>query len=222
MSVPNGALEDTNSAAAVRQNLDYEVFLKQGGSYINGTVDVYIDVSCSNGTDWVSKGWGAPSNCSDSTVLGTSVTTAGRETGFYGYDLDRGNWSDTTTICPVGVDPNEPTPTPSPTPSPTPTPVVSYCTTVSGLDTDNGFSMLPNPRLGVASCTGWDEVTIDLDPLNLLPGLSEYTELYLPAVSICLRPIYFGNIQLFGMDIDLDIIAAVIAGVFFFRLFFRS
>lgn len=105
--------------------------------------------------------------------------------------------------------------------APTPTPVpVTDCSTVQavggGGDLGDEFS-LPEIGLGWGRCLtlgGWD---IGLAwAQQFIPSLP--TSWTVPGVEICLVPIEFGSLNIFGLSVDLDLIAAVMAGVLLIRI----
>lgn len=103
---------------------------------------------------------------------------------------------------------------------PTPTPVYSDCSTVDPADgssgDDDGFS-LPDIGLGWGRCLtlgGWN---IGLEWAQaFIPTLPDGWEV--PGIEICFVPIEFGSLNLFGLGVDLDLIAAVMAGVLIIRI----
>jgi len=106
---------------------------------------------------------------------------------------------------------------------PTPTPIAGYCGSVQGGGGQGELeSWLPQILVAEGSCTqilGW---TIDLSVLNWLPGLEGITEVSLPGFHLCVNPIQFGEVQLFGVGIDLDLIAFLGAGLVILRILLRS
>lgn len=99
--------------------------------------------------------------------------------------------------------PNLITPTPTTTPTVTPTIVNDLsCGSVSTFDTGFDFELfIPD---GEANCSmGWDEF-----------GFLEYT---VPAVQICLQPVQFGVIRMYGQDYEVGIYGLVGAVAFLYR-----
>jgi len=92
------------------------------------------------------------------------------------------------------------------TPMPPGTPVVSYCASVSPLD--SGF--------------GWD-VFVDDGAKNCDMGWSEFSigDYDIPAVQICLQPVQFGVIKLFGNSYEVGVFGLVVMAAFFWR-FWRT
>lgn len=116
-----------------------------------------------------------------------------------------------------------PAPCPTPTPgTPTPTPGASACNDLGDEGTTDSIGELPYIGIGASVCTGIPEFTIDLSVLNWLPGLEDIDVITFPGLSVCARPISFGDLKLFGLVIDLDIMAAVMAGVVLIRIIIRS
>lgn len=113
-----------------------------------------------------------------------------------------------------------PTATPSPTMTPyaTATYPASFCSEVEGEEgqgeTEDYFA-LPAPTFGSSTCYGIDSITIPLSWLG-------FDDVYIPGVEVCFKPIYFGILKMFGLNIDLDYIAYVLAGVAILRMILRS
>lgn len=111
------------------------------------------------------------------------------------------------------------TPTPSPTiPVGTSTPQ-SFCNSVNntegGGSTEGGFG-LPVLTLGDRTCITLPELWLDLGILSFF-GINWGT-LHVPSISFCLRSISFGILQLFGLDVNLDLISVVMSVVLGIRL----
>ncbi len=108
---------------------------------------------------------------------------------------------------------------------PTPSPIAGYCGSVAGEGGGQGQdldSWLPQILVAEGTCIqvlGW---TIDLSVLNWLPGLEGITDVTLPGFHLCVNPIQFGEVQLFGVGIDLDLIAFLGAGLVILRILLRS
>lgn len=116
------------------------------------------------------------------------------------------------------INPYIPTPTPNPNAN-------SICNTVNGGTTvdDSGNFGLPEIEIGWARCVqigGW---VIPLGWIeNLIPNLNLGESFQIPGIQFCFKPIYFGSLTVFGLSIDLDFIAVVMAGALLFRIIFRS
>lgn len=104
--------------------------------------------------------------------------------------------------------------------APTPTPIVSDCSTVTadggGSGGDDNFD-LPEISIGWGRCLtigGW---TIGLAwAQQFIPSIPESWTV--PGLQICFKPITFGSLNLFGLAVDLDLIASVMAGVLIIRI----
>jgi hypothetical protein len=115
------------------------------------------------------------------------------------------------------------------TPTPTPDHPVSNCDEIvedePGGEEDKKDFDLPEILVGDATCLkigGWN---IHLDWLadifgDTFPG--EFANWQIDGINFCFAPITFGNITIFGMSIDLDFIAAAMAGILLIRLLTRS
>lgn len=116
-----------------------------------------------------------------------------------------------------------PTPTPAMTPTaePTGTATPGYCGDLGqggGNDTDPNL-LLPVIRKGAATCAGWSEFVIDLTDF---PFISDLGVITLPGLNICMQPITFGEVGMFGITISLDLMASIMAGIMAIRIFTRS
>ncbi len=199
--------------------------------YFNNATDAYPYVvadGTSSGTGWydggevdtVTVGWTGNAPASATGTWHTSFVS-----GYVGYSSiiffqanngsTSGSYAGTVYFMPQAV-------LPTPSPCPTSTPVVSYCSVVDGYSNPADTGDLPNIGIGPATCVSFGPYTIGLSSLNWLPGLSGISDISLPQVQICLRAIYFGNIKVFGMSFNLDILSAVVTGVLAIRWLFRS
>lgn len=110
------------------------------------------------------------------------------------------------------------------TATPTATPVLSYCSSVDGslpsAEPDLGIA-LPVITVGEAVCTGLGEITIPFSILNLI-GDWEFSDLVIPGIEICFRPVSFGVLDLFGVLVDLDLMVLLMSGALVLRWFLRS
>lgn len=115
-------------------------------------------------------------------------------------------------LC-YGQPPTEPTPMPGP----------SYCDAVDdGGGGGDLESWLPQILVAQGSCmeiSGW---TLDVSVLNLIPGIDDLEDVTLPGFQLCVNPIQFGNVHLFGVTVDLDVIAFAMAGLVIIRILLRS
>lgn len=99
---------------------------------------------------------------------------------------------------------------------PGPQPVVDYCGTVndglvSGPETDLGVS-LPTVEVGASSCYGFDGLFVEIGDW----------EINMPALQLCLKPIRFGSLDLFGIVISIDLMLSALGGVLVLRWALRS
>jgi len=92
------------------------------------------------------------------------------------------------------------------TPGPPGTPVVSYCASVSPLDSGFGWDLFVDD--GSPNCDmGWDAFDV--------------LDYHVPTVQICLQPVRFGVIKLFSQSYEVGIFALAVAAAFFWR-FWRT
>ena len=105
-------------------------------------------------------------------------------------------------------------------------PINSYCSTVvsegagQGGEGEDTFQ-LPGINIGVADCVTVAGITVPLDWTDTLFGTG-WEDWNLPGMQICFTPIDFGTLTIFGITIDLDLIALGMAGVVLIRLITRS
>jgi hypothetical protein len=115
-------------------------------------------------------------------------------------------------------------PVSNPEGQPTPTPTVySACSVVEpAADTSDMFTM-PEVTVGWARCMTLGGVSLDLSWLNNLqiPNLNAGT-LEIPEFGICFRPVTFGSMYMFGLNIDLDLLASVLLAIAIIRMITRS
>ena len=108
--------------------------------------------------------------------------------------------------------------TPTPTPTVTPTPS-GYCSSIVGTDAlgiDSEFA-LPVPVLGAKTCPvnyGGNDV-----PLFGLFGLPD---VHIPSIQVCFQDITFGILKYYGMDIDVDYLAYILAAAVIVSMFTRG
>jgi hypothetical protein len=105
------------------------------------------------------------------------------------------------------------------TPTPTATPDWSYCSVVasqSGSDTDGVFS-LPVPGLGSKTCP------VNIDGITIpLYGAFGWGDLATSPIRICIQEITFGHLIYYGLDVNLDYFAYVLAAAAILRIILRS
>jgi len=103
---------------------------------------------------------------------------------------------------------NIPTPTPNPSNS-------TYCSIINGDGSgpgDDDDGELPGIWVGGSSCFTWGGIDTSIFGIDIL----------VPGLQICFQSIEFGSLDLFGITMDLDLIAAAMAGVVLIRLVTRS
>lgn len=105
---------------------------------------------------------------------------------------------------------------------PTPTPGVSYCNVVDGYNPgdpalDGPIGDLPVFMIGWARCVQLGPLTLDLGwiPGRELLGLPE--GISWSGVRICFRPLQFGKVRFFSMEVDLDLMAGLMVGIWIAR-----
>jgi len=103
-------------------------------------------------------------------------------------------------------------------------PVDSYCSTVEetypGDEEDEPFQ-LPGINVGVADCVTMVGITVPLDWTDTVFATG-WEDWVLPDFEICFVPIDFGSLSIFGISVDLDLMALGMAGVVLIRLITRS
>jgi hypothetical protein len=111
-------------------------------------------------------------------------------------------------------------PEPEATPIPT---AMSYCNQVDdGLGAaDLGIS-LPEIVVSQAYCLQIGGQSLDLSVLNLIPGIDDVGEIGVPGFYLCYQYISFGHLDLFGLNVDLDILAMLMGGIALLRILLRS
>lgn len=106
----------------------------------------------------------------------------------------------------------------------TPPSEASYCASVQGFDPldSGGLGVeLPQILVGEAQCSGLGAITIPFSILNLI-GEWEFSDLVIPGISVCFRPVSFGTLQLFGVAVDLDLMVLLMSGALVLRWMLRS
>ncbi len=115
-----------------------------------------------------------------------------------------------------GNPPVEPTPTPSPL-------VADYCGEVNGVtggSSELGLS-LPEFGIGASSCYGITEIILPTSIINFFPGI-DIDDVTIPGIQLCFTEISFGNLDLFGVEVNLDSIANLLAAALIIRWLLRS
>lgn len=110
--------------------------------------------------------------------------------------------------------------------TPDPTPISSYCSEIDGtvtgsdpLEGDDNFS-LPVIRYGEASCVSLGGFTIPMGWLTaVFPNATDVT---IPGLQVCFTPLEFGKLNIFGLSVNLDTMAMIMAAVVLVRLLTRS
>jgi hypothetical protein len=108
------------------------------------------------------------------------------------------------------------TPTPSQELTPTPTSVPAVTPTPGGcwdLDPGDNVEVVPVPRVAPGVCAS-------VGPFDF--SLPLVGRISVPLVKICLVPIWFGSIDLFGVRVSLDLVFAAAAGAMILRWLWRS
>lgn len=218
-----------------RDVYDYIQFKLQ--RYEGGNVGAYVRTITYSGSDWMDIGGtgGSSHNFSGTYTYNNSaypdhtfsLQEVSAHTQFVDDYAGPDNFSFTVLACPNGY--TMPTETPVynfPTVTPTNTPVSSYCSSVNGSSGGSGedwdWGMLPNILIGTAQCVGWEQTSVDLSAINWVPGMDSWEAFDLPAVLFCMKPIYFGSVNLFGINVNYDYLTSLMVGVLVFRMFFRS
>lgn len=100
-----------------------------------------------------------------------------------------------------------------------------YCSTVISEDEigqgDEDTFQLPGINIGVADCITMAGITVPLDWTDTWFGTG-WEDWNLQGIEVCFTPIDFGSLSIFGIRIDLDLIALAMAGVLLIRLITRS
>jgi len=108
------------------------------------------------------------------------------------------------------------------TPTPTIVPTSSgsdYCDIV--LPESGGEPALPIPKIGEPACASLGGLTIGMGWFNTLFGTS-LADLVIPGIEACFIPIEFGELQILGVTVNLDLIALGMASILLFRIILRS
>lgn len=106
----------------------------------------------------------------------------------------------------------------------TPTPYAGgYCESVvpEGSAGDPGIE-LPIITVTDPTCLPIGGQTVDLSVLNLIPGVDDLGQISIPGFQVCYQYISFGSLDLFGMTVDLDLLAFTIGAIALLRIFLRS
>jgi len=115
-----------------------------------------------------------------------------------------------------------------PVPLTPPPPPASDCAAINGVgdpgDPDNMFNSkwfsLPYIGVGVGQCFGLEQITINLTFLQtFVQSLPD--SISTPGFEICLVPIALGSVNFFGIPIDFDSWAIILAGVLMFKVLTR-
>jgi len=103
---------------------------------------------------------------------------------------------------------------------------VGMCAEINGegegeeLPDDDIFS-LPEILVGNMSCFSIGGFNIPLGWLETLFGVSA-ENIAIPSIEICFVPLIFGSLNLFGLGINMDLIASAMAGILLIRIITRS
>lgn len=101
----------------------------------------------------------------------------------------------------------------------------TYCGQVNGgesggLTDEQIFSWIP--RVGEATCITIGGFGFDFGFLRTLLPYLTIEDPYVPGTQLCFKPIIFGNLMIFGMSIDMDLLAISMMGVTLIRIISRS
>lgn len=119
---------------------------------------------------------------------------------------------------------------PSTEPTPTPT-QPGYCNVVesegTGAINDQNIFSLPSITIGWARCVGLGGFDVPLDWIGgLFPqmwsNMGWPATLSIPSAQLCFVPLHLGILNLFGLAIDMDIIAFAIGAIALIRIITRS
>jgi hypothetical protein len=107
---------------------------------------------------------------------------------------------------------------PTPTPSPSPTPISNFCAVVASENSsDDSVFSLPVPGMGSKTCP------VNIDGITIpLYGAFGWGDLQTSPIRICLQEITFGHLIYYGLDINIDYFAYVLAAAFILRMILRS
>lgn len=101
------------------------------------------------------------------------------------------------------------------TATPVPT-AAGYCKSVQEEEEEEEQLQLPNIMVGQSQCMqfgGWEFNITWISSLAQLAGWEVTDTMTFPGINICLRPIRFGSLNLFGLYYNLDSIAFIMAAV---------
>lgn len=113
-------------------------------------------------------------------------------------------------------------------PAPTPVPMTGYCQTINGpagAPTPPPMMQLPNPTVGPSTSFGVGGWLLDLTWVSEIAqflGLDMPTYVWIPKITFKMQAISFGVLDIFGIAINLDLIAAVMGAIAVVRIFTRS
>jgi len=100
-------------------------------------------------------------------------------------------------------------------PDPTPTPHADYCGIINGDGSGPGEDEdgeLPVITIGAAQCVNIGGFEIPLEWITNFFDVS-VTNWTVPGLSLCFTPINFGQLNIFGIEIDLDFLAMMLAAI---------
>lgn len=121
-----------------------------------------------------------------------------------------------------GIPPQDPTPTPTATQN------TGYCQYVGTDPGDVGEVELPRIEIGPVldgNCVKIGGFTVGwgwIGSFTQFMGLTAPEDLVIPRLKICYRMIRFGKLKMLNLEMDMDILAFVVAAIAAVRLLFRS
>lgn len=107
---------------------------------------------------------------------------------------------------------------------PTATPVVAdYCGTVNGSVGEQWELGIELPEFGIgnSTCYGISEIVLPTSIINFFPGI-DIDDVTVPGIELCFVEITFGSLDLFGVSVNLDSIANLLAAALIIRWLLRS
>ena len=119
-------------------------------------------------------------------------------------------------------------------PTPTPTPIPGMCSAVESEQEESDFFKMPRITVGQATCLPVGGFRLPTWLKNFFMNNPDVEERYQSpdydwsqvetqqAFNLCLRPIDFGNMAIFGLNISLNFIALAMGGILLVRIVLRS
>ncbi len=179
--------------------------------------EIWIDQAAQS--QWIIENFGFPVHLITANEIANEDDPAIAALFQHGY-----NWcSGTVTIDAlslIGWGAGEPSATPMPSPTPQ---IVDYCGTVNGVtggSSELGIS-LPEFGIGSSTCYGLSEIVLPTSIINFFPGIN-IEDVTIPGIELCFTEISFGTLDLFGVAVNLDSIANLLAAALIIRWLLRS